>query len=186
MSTNQDLHQRGFVNQRSPVNDRSGAEQYLIMQNPLLKQVNKPKSATGHRISGNKSKFHTIPLHLKFIIIDIDRFKNLNNSGRFVGQNSTIIHQAYNNSNMQQLKVNQKPIAGGWMEQSHPNITNAGVNNSGLQNSSKKSHNKTMQQSLSNNNKNSKISKSQINKFMIKPGTSTGNSGENSKNQIRM
>jgi hypothetical protein len=45
---------------------------------------------------------------------------------------------------MQQLKVNQKPIAGGWMEQSHPNITNAGVNNSGLQNSSGKSQNKTM------------------------------------------
>jgi len=112
---NQDSLQRGFANQRSPVNDRSGALHQLIIQNANLKQMNKPKSATGHRISGKQN-----------------RFKNLNNSGRFVGQNSTIIHSAYNNqgpsapagpvggngAGQQQIKVFQHPKTGGWMEQS--------------------------------------------------------------------
>lgn len=56
ISHNQEFMQRGFANQRSPVNDRSGALQYLVMQNPHLKNITKPKSATGHRISGKQSK----------------------------------------------------------------------------------------------------------------------------------
>jgi hypothetical protein len=111
---NQEALARGFANQRSPVNERSGALHQLLMQNANLKQMNKPKSATGNRISGK------------------NRFKNLNHSGRFVGQNSTIIHSAYNNQQSsvaggpngsnplrpQQIKMFQHPKSGGWMESS--------------------------------------------------------------------
>ena len=60
--------------QRSPVNDRTGAIQQLVMQNPQIQ--NKPKSAHANRIPNKIQK--------------VDRFKSLNNSGRFY-QNSTII-----------------------------------------------------------------------------------------------
>lgn len=56
IQNNQEFLLRGFANQRSPVNDRSGAIHQLIMQNANLKQMTKPKSATGHRISGKQSK----------------------------------------------------------------------------------------------------------------------------------
>lgn len=60
--------------------------------------MNKPKSATGNRISGKQSKSnHSCTNLFDISFTPIDRFKNLNNSGRFVGQNSTIIHSAYNN-----------------------------------------------------------------------------------------
>lgn len=97
LQNNQDFLQRGFANLGSPVNDRSGAIHQLIMQNANLKQINKPKSATGHRISGKQSKSNSSLTHFApSISFCLDRFKNLNNSGRFVGQNSTIIHSAYN------------------------------------------------------------------------------------------
>ena len=94
---NQESLSRGFANQRSPVNERSGAIHQLLMQNANLKQMNKPKSATGHRISGKQSKSNRYTNLFDISFTLIDRFKNLNNSGRFVGQNSTIIHSAYNN-----------------------------------------------------------------------------------------
>jgi hypothetical protein len=73
-----------------------------------------------------------------------DRFKNLNNSGRFVGQNSTIIHSAYNNQNRQHLKLYSKPKAGGWIgdasqtNSGSKNIGNASGQNSGAQTSKSK------------------------------------------------
>jgi len=59
LNPQQEFLQRGFKKQRSPVNDRTmtgpgGIQQ--LMQNPQLKHINKPKSATGHRISGKQSK----------------------------------------------------------------------------------------------------------------------------------
>ena len=66
---NQDSLQRGFANQRSPVNDRSGALHQLIIQNANLKQMNKPKSATGHRISGKQSKSSSTHSHGFSILI---------------------------------------------------------------------------------------------------------------------
>lgn len=73
--------------------------------------MNKPKSANGNRITNNKN-----------------RFKSLNNSGRFVGQNSTIIHHSrhsgYNNQNIQHLKMySNNPKAGGWIDPAPPGNT---------------------------------------------------------------
>ena len=61
---NQESLSRGFANQRSPVNERSGAIHQLLMQNANLKQTNKPKSATGHRISGKQSKSNHFPTNI--------------------------------------------------------------------------------------------------------------------------
>lgn len=110
--TQTDFIQRCFQQQRSPVNDRSEAIQQLVAANPQLKQMNKPKSATGHRIT-NSTK---------------NRFKSLNNSRRFVGQNSTIIHHTrhsgYNNNNGQRLKMySNNPKTSGWVEPASTSTT---------------------------------------------------------------
>jgi len=89
-----------------------------------------------------------------------------------VGQNSTIIHSAYNNSNVQQLKMYQKPKAGGWMESGASNA------NSGQKSGGVNSTNIT-------NNAATKISKSQITKAVIKPGTSAATQGDHTRSGIR-
>ena len=90
-----------------------------MIQTNNMRNQNKPKSAQGHRMVNNQSKFALVLTPSVFI----DRFKNMNTSSRFVGQNSTIIHHSrhsgYNNTNVQPLKVFQgNSQKGGWMDQS--------------------------------------------------------------------
>lgn len=129
-NTQQDFIQRCFGNQRSPTNERQEAFHQMMIQTNNMRNQNKPKSAQGHRMVNNQSKFSLALTPSVFI----DRFKNMNTSSRFVGQNSTIIHHSrhsgYNNTNVQPLKVFQgNSQKGGWMDQSIQSNQNNNANN---------------------------------------------------------
>lgn len=53
-----------------------------------MRTINKPKSATGHRVNYTKSNYMSM-------IILVDRFKSLHNSGRFVNNPSTNPQQSH-------------------------------------------------------------------------------------------